>query len=341
MTSPLSDAELSAVARVMKEGGALLGGPLQASEIARGRSNVTLRLDDGVHAWVLRMPPRVGRTPSAHDVVREYRVAAALRRTGVPVATVTVLCEDEALLGVPFAVAEFVSGSSIQTSEELDELTDDAVSRTCVELVETLAALHSVDHESVGLGDFGRPSGYAERQLRRWSGQWDIVGPPGLADLERDALTMLRESVPSQCHVSIVHGDYRIDNTILALEGDVPRVAAVVDWELSTIGDPVADVAMMCAYRLEAFDKVIGAPTAWASPRLPSVDQLVGRYESAAGTSLGDWAFHLALAYYKIAIIAAGIAHRHEAGAGDDEVSSASQAVEPFLAQALITARNL
>ncbi|KQW45007.1 acyl-CoA dehydrogenase [Nocardioides sp. Root1257] len=328
----LSVVELGGIARAMRAEGVPLGGDLRATLIARGRSNLTFSLTDGMRTWVLRMPPRTGRTPSAHDVAREYRVTSALAGTEVPVPPTVLLHEDESLLGGPFVLTEFVEGVTIQTRLELDlaEAPGPALTRT---LVGSLAALHRVDYVAAGLGAFGRPDGYAARQLRRWSGQWEIVGS---AEHERAAQTLLARlhaQVPEQRSTSIVHGDFRIDNTILDLtKPDDPRVAAIVDWELSTIGDPVADVAMMCAYRNDAFDLIVGEASAWTSPRLASVPDILGQYEAAGGTSLENWTFHLALAYFKVAVIAAGIDHRVRAeGAVRDGHGTAGLSVLPYL----------
>jgi aminoglycoside phosphotransferase (APT) family kinase protein len=235
---------------------------------------------------------------------------------------------------VPFAILEFCPGTTIQTLDQLDELSDEVVIEICTETVQVLAALHRVDPEKVGLGNLGRSSGYAERQTKRWSTQWDLVGDPALQGLATRAADLLRRAVPEQGSTSIVHGDYRIDNTLVLIE-DIPRITAVVDWELSTLGDPVADVAMMCAYRNPAFDLVLGMPTAWASPRLPSVEQLASRYESAGGVPLTNWEFYFGLAHFKIAVIAAGIAHRHHLGGTDEAFAAAADAVEPYLAAAV------
>lgn len=318
---------------------------LTAVLIAGGRSNFTVRLDDSdVPRWVLRMPPRAGRTPSAHDVAREFRVTQALGATQVPVAEAVLLVDEDdprsARLGGPFAVAEFVDGTTIQTREQLAPWSDARLAATCQRLVDTLAALHRIDYLTVGLGDFGRPDGYAQRQLGRWGGQWERVGDPTLTSLATAAVTRLSAAVPAQRTSSIVHGDFRIDNVLLR-DGadDTPSIAAVVDWELSTIGDPIADVAMMCAYRHPAFDDVIGGPTAWTDSRLPSTDQLAASYEAAGGVELANWPFHLALASYKIAVIAAGIAHRHRLADSVTSRSTAADAVEPFLEQALASAQ--
>ncbi len=335
----LADGELAIVAGQMSAAGASLAGPLTAELIAGGRSNLTYRLSDGVSRWVLRVPPPAGRTPSAHDVAREFRVTAALGRTEVPVATTVVLCEDESLIGAPFAVAEFVLGRTLRTQADLDGLDDAGLDDALHSLLETLAALHRVDHIAVGLERFGRPDGYAERQLRRWSGQWELVGTEDLHPPAKELAGRLAAAVPRQESTGIVHGDYRIDNTILALDSrSDQRVAAVVDWELSTIGDPVADVAMMCAYRHPAFDLIVGAPSAWTSTRLPDPVSLAAAYESAGGVRLVAWDFHLALAYFKIAVIAVGIDHRVRAGAASGPgFDTAGESVATYLELGLET----
>jgi len=313
----LSEDELAIVADLMSRAGAVVHQPLTAALIAGGRSNLTFRLEDGASRWILRTPPRNGRTPSAHDVAREHKVTSALAATDVPVARPVVLCESETVLGGPFSIAEYVDGHTIQTSHDLDAVDDAELDQLVSCLVATLAALHRVDHLEVGLDQFGRSDAYAERQLNRWAGQWQIVGPSPANSLALELRNRLVDTLPRQRAVSIVHGDFRIDNAILGL-GREPTVAAVVDWELSTIGDPVADVAMMCAYRNPALDLVLGEPSAWTSPRLPDPEGLMAAYEDAGGATLVDWGFHLALAHYKIAVIAAGIDHRHRAGSGHE-----------------------
>lgn len=338
--SVLSPADLAAVSAEMAHAGVEIAGPLTSALIAGGRSNLTLRLEDGVNRWVMRMPPRLGRTPSAHDVAREFRVTTALATTDVPVAPSVLLCEDESVIGSPFAVAGFVSGRTIQSRQDLDGLDDRMIGLVADRLVETLARLHAVDHEAAGLEGFGRPEGYAERQVRRWSGQWEIVGDAALSPVARELGARLARTPFVQRSSGIVHGDYRIDNTILDLPADpslgVPRIAAVVDWELSTLGDPVADVALMAVYRHAALDLVLGSPSAWTSPRLPGPDQLASAYEEAGGVPLLDWERHLALGYFKLAVIAAGIDYRFRAGATTGEgFDTAAQAVEPLLESGL------
>jgi aminoglycoside phosphotransferase (APT) family kinase protein len=308
----LTPGELAAVAQELESNGVVTTGPLSARVIAGGRSNLTYLIEDEVHQWVLRRPPTAGGTPSAHDVGREFRVASALSAAGIPVPTPVLHSEDTSILGAHFTIVEFVAGVSLQSRDDIDALDDSLITSTVDHLVKTLAQLHSVDHHAAGLGSFGRSGEYAVRQLRRWSSQWEIVGRnhEGLAPLLAQQLS---ESVPRQSGSCVVHGDYRSDNALIDL-ADAGRVLAIVDWELSTIGDPVADVAMMCAYRHPAFDSVVGFPAAWTSSRLPEPDALATAYERAGDVSLTNWEFHMALAYYKIAVIAAGIDHRYRAG---------------------------
>lgn len=323
----------------MATGISLDGDDLKATHIAGGRSNLTCRLDGGKKSWVLRMPPRTGRTPSAHDVAREYRVTKALAGSVVPVARPLLLCDVDSVLGAPFTIVEYVSGTTIRTSTELDELDDGDVATISLRLVETLAALHRVAPDTVGLENYGRPDGYAARQLRRWTGQWELVGSDENNAAAAELSSRLGSAVPGQGVTGIVHGDFRIDNVILTLgDGHAPKVAAVVDWELSTLGDPVADVAMMCAYRDPVFDLIVGEPSAWTSSRIPDIPALVRTYTEAGGVALRDWDFHLALAYFKIAVIAAGIAHRARVGAATGQgFDSAGEAVSRYLELGLET----
>jgi aminoglycoside phosphotransferase (APT) family kinase protein len=247
------------------------------------------------------------------------------------------LCEDESVLGGPFAVAAFVEGDVIRSLTDLDAVDDDGLHQLTEALVATLATLHRVDHVAVGLEGLGRPDGYSERQLKRWIGQWDTVGIPALTAVANELAGRLSADVPAQTRTGIVHGDFRIDNVLLDLSTTAPAVEAVVDWELCTIGDPAADVAMMCAYRNPAFDRVVGGPSAWTSARLPDAQELAGAYERAAGVTLANWSFQIALAHFKVAVIAAGIDYRYRmcsgAGPGFD---SAGEAVEPYLHAGLV-----
>jgi aminoglycoside phosphotransferase (APT) family kinase protein len=287
-------------------------GPIAAEPVHGGRSNLTYRLSDGRSEWVLRRPPLGGLTPSAHDMAREYRVVAALQDTSVPVARAVALCEDVSVIGVSFSLVEYVPGVVIRSREDLDRYGADELVRCAHGLIDALAALHAVPYAEVGLADFGRPQGYLGRQVRRWHDQWHRVATRELRDI--DVLqTRLADTVPVESGASIVHGDFRIDNAILD-ERDIATVRALVDWEMATLGDPLADLALHLVYRDPAFEPVLGGSAAAVSERLPSIDALAERYVRASGRDLGRLDFHLALGYFKIAVIAEGIHARHVQG---------------------------
>jgi aminoglycoside phosphotransferase (APT) family kinase protein len=282
-----------------------------AELVSGGRSNLTYLVTDGRSQWILRRPPLGGLTPSAHDMGREYRVVAALSSTAVPVAPAVALCEDTRVLGVPFSIVEFVPGGVIRTQDDLAIHDNEAVTRCGHALVDTLAALHAVPYAEIGLAGFGRPRGYLARQVSRWRDQWTRVATRKLADVE--ALhAWLASQVPPESGASIVHGDFRIDNVIL--DDDIATVRAVVDWEMATLGDPLADLGLHLVYRDPAFGPVVFGSAAAVSSRLPTTDALAGRYAAASGRDLGRLDYYLALGYFKIAVIAEGIHARHLAG---------------------------
>lgn len=325
----LDRGRLERVREFLAAAGETVVGDLGATLIAGGRSNLTYQLTDGVSDWVLRRPPAGGLTPSAHDTGREFRVNEALYGSAVPVARPVAFTEDTELIGNRFSVVEYVPGRTIRSAADLEALSTDEVDRCVTALIDTLVALHRIDFAAIGLDGFGRTDGYGARQLRRWSGQWQHMA---LTSATADRLlAALTERVPEQTSCSIVHGDYRVDNTLLRSD-DIATVVAVVDWELSTLGDPAADVAMMCAYRHPALDIILGAPAAWTSPALPSVAELAARYEQRSARTLVEWDFYLGLAYYKLAVIAAGIDYRYRAGGTTGEgFATAGDAVPVLL----------
>ncbi|MFG1945314.1 phosphotransferase family protein [Nonomuraea sp. NPDC048826] len=287
-------------------------GPLTAELVHGGRSNLTYLITDGRHAWVLRRPPLGGLTPSAHDMAREYRVVEALHGTGVPVAAPVALCTDESVLGCSFSLVEYVPGEVVRTREDLDDH-DAAELATCAyRLVDVLADLHAVPYAEVGLGDFGRPEGFLARQVRRWHDQWRRVMTRDLDDIET-LHARLAASVPAESGAAIVHGDFRLDNAILDPR-NLGTVRALVDWEMATIGDPLADLGLHLVYRDPAFEPVLGGSAASVSDRLPGAGDLAERYAAASGRDLGRLPFYLGLGYFKIAVIAEGIHARHRNG---------------------------
>ncbi|SNS56771.1 phosphotransferase family protein [Rhodococcoides kyotonense] len=313
-----------ALAKFLTDNGIDLQGDLKVELISGGRSNLTYKAFDEKSAWVVRRPPTSGLTPSAHDMAREWAVTSGLQSTDVPVARTIAFDAEGSVLGAPTTVVEFDPGRVIRTREDLENLSDADLAANTAELVRVLARLHRVDYRSVGLGSFGKPDGFVGRQVKTWARQWEQVKTRELPDVDtlRDKLA---EAVPATSAASIVHGDYRVDNVILDAE-DPGSIAAVVDWELSTLGDPLTDVALMCVYRQPIFDAVLGAGAAWTSDRYPSVDSLADMYSREADTELADWNFYIALANFKLGIIGEGITHR--ALAGSDSGSGAAKAAE-------------
>jgi aminoglycoside phosphotransferase (APT) family kinase protein len=333
--------DLDALDRHLRSVGIPRDGELRAELISGGRSNLTFLVLDDASKWVLRRPPLHGLTPSAHDMAREYRVVAALYDTSVPVARSVTMRNDDSVLGAPFQMVDYVSGRVVRHTDQLEALGDKDTINDCVDaLIKVLADLHSLDPEAVGLGDFGKPTGYLERQVRRWGGQWDLVrleDDPADADVKR-LHSALAEAIPAQSRSSIVHGDYRIDNTMLDTD-DAAKVLAVLDWEMSTLGDPISDAALMCVYRHPMFN-LVHADAAWSSPLIPSADELAQRYSLAAGRPLDHWEFYMALAYFKLAIIAAGIAFRGRMGGGvAEDTDEVGGAVGPSIDAGLKTLR--
>ncbi len=337
MTSSLEGLDLDALDRHLHDAGIPRSGELRAEFISGGRSNLTFLVYDDAYKWVLRRPPLHGLTPSAHDMAREYRVVAALADTPVPVARAISMRNDDSVGGAPFQMVEYVPGRVVRYADELEAVGDADTVSACVDaLIKVLADLHSVDPEAVGLGDFGKAAGYLERQVRRWGSQWELVrreNDPCDADVQR-LHSALGQAIPSQSRGSVVHGDYRIDNTILDAV-DPTKVIAVLDWEMSTLGDPLSDAALMCVYRHPLFN-VVHVNSAWASPLIPEVDDLAERYSKAADRDLDNWDFYMALGYFKVAIIAAGIAFRARMGGGvAEDTDRVDEAVRPLVAEGL------
>lgn len=313
-------------------------GELAATLMAGGRSNLTYLITDGRSSWILRRPPLGGLTPSAHDMGREFRVVEALYGCGVPVARAVAQTDDASVLGAPFSVVEYVAGRVLRSHDDLSDLSDADVARSAGALVDTMAALHAVDPAAIGLSGFGRSQGYLDRQIRRWYDQWTRAATRELADVER-LHALLVEDCPRESGASIVHGDLRIDNSILD-ETDVGVVRALIDWEMATLGDPLADLALHLVYRDPAFDPVLGGAAASTSPRMPTREWLVERYASRSGRDVDRLTFHLALGYFKTAVIAEGIHARHTSGhTVGDGFGSVGDAVPRLVSAGLITLR--
>ncbi|WP_207779687.1 phosphotransferase family protein [Williamsia muralis] len=326
--------DVPALRAFLVDSGVPVSGELVVELISGGRSNLTFTARDDNSHWVVRRPPTGGLTPSAHDMNREWTVTRALQDTPVPVARTVAFDKEGTALGAPLTVVEFVDGLVVRSADELDALDDAAVERNVTGLVEALADLHAVDYQSVGLGEFGRPDGFVGRQVKLWARQWEHVKTRELDDVAT-LHAALTESIPAQTSNSIVHGDFRVDNTILDA-GDPGIVKAVVDWEMSTLGDPLTDVALMCTYREPIFDAVLGMKAAWTSNRYPSPDDIAQRYALASGRELSDWNFYLALANFKLGVIGEGITHRALSGSSSGRgAENAAAATGEFMAAGL------
>ncbi|ACY96842.1 MULTISPECIES: phosphotransferase family protein [Thermomonospora] len=305
--------------------------------IAGGRSNLTygITLADGRRV-VLRRPPLGHVLPTAHDMAREYRVLSALSGgSGVPVPTPLAFCDDEDVIGARFYVMDHVEGRVLRTMEDAADVTPEQARQLSERLAEVLAAIHTVDVEAAGLADFGRPAGYMARQLKRWGQQWErsreaILATGATRDLpayER-LVRRLGERLPESGPVGLVHGDYRLDNALTRLEPR-PEIAAVVDWEMSTLGDPLSDLGLTLVYWAQADDEhrlPVGA-TVTAAPGFLTRREFAERYAELTKFDLSDIDFYVAFACYKLAVILEGIHARYlqnaTVGEGFDKIGDA------------------
>ena len=287
--------------------------PLDFERIAGGRSNLTYTVGDAAgRRWALRRPPLGKRLGSAHDMSREHKAIAALQDTSVPVPPVVGLCEDETTNGAPFYVMEFVEGPILRLKGDAELFPEESDRRAIGERVaDTLAEIHAVRPDDVGLGDLGRKQDYVARQLHRWHGQWEKSKTRELPVVD-EVHERLAARIPEQGPATIVHGDYRLDNMILSPSGEV---AAVVDWELCTLGDPLADVGLLMVYWSQPGDELIPLfEPATLAAGFPTRDELRARYEERSGRDLAQLDFYVALGFWKLAIILEGVFARYAAG---------------------------
>jgi aminoglycoside phosphotransferase (APT) family kinase protein len=316
--------------------GRFSGDDLVVRRLRAGHSNETFFVDWGDHKWVLRRPPRGAFLPSAHDVAREYQVLAGLADTPARTPRPVLLCEDASIIGAPFYLMERVEGAVVrdQLPSEFSQENRKAIGE---ELVDALIELHQVDYVACGLELFGKPHGYLERQLRRWTGQLDLTLPltRPLPDLERVG-EWLRDNLPDSPPATLVHGDYKLDNVVFA-PGSPPRLVAILDWEMSTIGDPLADLGWMITFWRESGDPdedVFATLTSvTAMEGFPGRDDLIERYVSATrrDASVLDW--YRVLAIWKLAILLEGSYARHLSGVTDDPFFAEMEHGVPALAK--------
>ncbi|OBJ40562.1 acyl-CoA dehydrogenase [Mycolicibacterium mucogenicum] len=286
------------------------GATLSATLIAGGKSNLTYRVTDGDSSWIVRRPPVGELLATAHDMSREYRMMSALAPTAVPVPDMYGFCDDTSVLGAPFYVMAEIDGTPYRQAAELKHLGAERTRLISERLVDTLVAVHSVDPASVGLADFGRPEGFLGRQVGRWHKQFLAAHTRDLPVMEQ-LYQALSGRVPADSAPGIVHGDYRLDN-VLFDSGDRP--AAVIDWELATIGDSLTDLALMVAYGRLAASGNGEVSDVSEAPGFLSEQEIIDRYRVGIDRPLGDFGFYLGLAFFKMAGIFEGIHYRYVNG---------------------------
>jgi aminoglycoside phosphotransferase (APT) family kinase protein len=295
-------------------------GDLRATPIGEGHSNVTYLIERDDSEVVLRRPPRPPLPPSAHDVLREARLLRALQNTPARVPDVLAVCEDPATIGAPFYVMERIEGEAIVASlpAPLDKPAERR--RISEQLIDSLVEIHAVDWRAAGLEDFGKSTGYLERQLRRFGGLWELNKTREIPAVESVG-AWLAENMPSSGPATIVHGDYRLGNTMFASEAPA-RLNAVLDWEMATIGDPLADIGYMCMMWAQE-----GDPSEGLRAHLGNVtraegfytrEQLIARYEERSGRSVGEIRWYMTLALWKSVVFMEGNYKRAIAGTTDD-----------------------
>lgn len=311
-----------------------LVGPLQARLIAGGRSNPTYELTDGHSYWILRRPPYGEILQSAHDMSREARVMSALAGSAVPVPRVVAQCADASVLGAGFYVMDKIEGRTYRTAEDTGTLTPEQRKGLSESMLDTLVALHETDPAEVGLADWGKPQGYLERQVRRWARQWHTIKTAERPEVD-ELVTTLERSMPPLRFPGIVHGDYKIDNLMVAHD-DPSRILGVLDWEMSTLGDTLADLGILISFWDEV-GQLHNPITAGATAHegFPTGAEVVAQYAERREISIDDLEWYIVFADFKIAVILEQIHARHlKGGTVGDWFDDIGAMVEPLLGRA-------
>lgn len=315
-------------------------GPLTASLIPGGRSNPTYALSDGAREWILRRPPHGLVLQSAHDMGRERRVISALRHTAVPVPTVVAHSDDPSVLGAPFYVMDRLDGRTFRDHQDTSTMTPAERTALSESMVDTLVDLHALDPHDLGLGDWGRPNGYLERQLRRWRAQWDAVHTREIPEVNI-LLDRLAAAIPSSPLAGIVHGDYKIDNVMV--DSLVPsKIVGLLDWEMSTLGDTLSDLGLLISFwdqPGEMYNPITAGATAHEG--FPSREEMVNLYALRRGVDLPDINWYLVFADFKIAVILEQIHARYLQGnTTGDWFGDIGAMVMPLVERAMDNARS-
>ena len=317
----------------------LLTGPLSCTLLAGGRSNLTYAVSDGQQELVLRRPPLAHVQASAHDMSREFRVISALGPTDVPVPHAELLCQDAAVIGAPFYLMERSRGIAYRRHTDVLSLGPDTLRRLMFDLVDTLVALHAVDPADVGLANLGKVAGFNTRQLRTWRRQLEGLRSRDLPGIDELA-GLLAENIPETGSGGLVHGDYRLDNVLIDGADGAEHITAVLDWEMSTLGDPLSDLALLLLYSdqpMLAGDGPTDPSVAISAvPGYPSAAEIIGRYAERSGRDVSDLRWYRAFASFKLAVVLEGVYFRFQHGAtlgpGFDGIG---EMVQPLIDQGL------
>ncbi len=314
--------------------------PLRGSLIAGGRSNPTYHLTDGDREWILRRPPYGVVLPTAHDMSRERRVISALAGTAVPVPKVVAHSDDPAVLGAPFYVMDRLDGRTFRDHADTAEMSAAERAALSDSMIDTLVSLHQLDPHEQGLGDWGRPTGYLERQLRRWRKQWDAVHTREVPEVDI-LLDRLAAAMPDSRFPGIVHGDYKIDNVMV--DAAVPsRILGLLDWEMSTLGDTLSDLGLLISFwdqPGEMYNPITAGATAHEG--FPSRESMIDKYAARRGVDLPDINWYLVFADFKIAVILEQIHARHlDGNTTGDWFDDIGGMVTPLIERAMHNART-
>ncbi len=335
-TGPNATVDIAGLRRFISD--RKLGDPsnLHSENISFGHSNEVHLVHFDGKSWALRRPPRGPLLPTAHDMMREYRVMNALQNTAVPVPRVYAGCDDSSYIGAPFYLMEYMRGEVIRADGKHFARTPELRRKVSEGMVDLLSALQAVDWHTVGLEGFGRPDGYLERQLRRWVDQLErtipFTRPLPVMEQVRD---WLRVRIPESPPATIVHGDFKLDNVMW--DPNQARVIAVFDWEMSTIGDPLADFGWMLTYWPDPSDPTSRAGVVASMPADPgwlTQREMIQRYESKTGRAMREFAFYQVFAIFKLAIIMEGSYSRFVRGQADDPLFAGMKERVPALADA-------
>ena len=311
--------------------------PFQFALIAGGRSNLTYAVTDAnEHRYVLRRPPLGRVLATAHDMGREHRIVSAVGGTNVPVPPTLGLCLDGDVIGAPFYVMGFVDGAVLDSPERATELPHELRPRLSEHLIDVLADLHAVDIDDVGLGDLAKREDYVGRQLKRWSTQWEQSKTRELPAVDEVA-RRLGERLPRQQGVSIAHGDYRFGNCLVDVQRG--RINAVLDWELCTLGDPLADVGYLGVYWFEGNPTTARSNDPTPAGGFPAFADLVERYADRTGRDMSEIGYYVAFGCWRLAVISEGVYARYVHGAmgdqGDIDVATFKEATATLAERAL------